>query len=293
MTILVTGASGRLGRYVLHEAQKRNLQLTAWTGKQTGQMFGYNLTPVPLEDFESVRRHFQQLRPRAVLHIAAMANVNECMRTPQMAEQINVRAAALLAELASPACRFVHVSTDMVFGGDKAPYREDAPTAPLSVYGKTKAAAELQILEKNENACVARVSLLFGPSLGDRPMFFDQLLSTLQSGQPFNLFADEYRTPLSLCGAARALCDLMQNDCVGTWHVGGSARLSRYEFGLRLAAHLGLPTELIRPASRLDNPAAEPRPADLSLDSSRFRKAFPNWPTQAVEQAFVELRLGT
>ena len=292
MTILVTGASGRLGRYVLREARERGLQATTWSGKQTGQLFDYPLIPVPIDDSESVRRHFQQLRPRAVLHIAAMANVNQCMRTPAIAEQVNVRASALLAELASPPCRFVHVSTDMVFGGDKAPYREDAPTAPLSVYGKTKASAERAILEKNEKACVARVSLLFGPSLGDPPTFFDQLLSTLRREQPFDLFADEYRTPLSLCGAARALWDLVEDECVGTCHVGGSERLSRCEFGLRLAAYLGVSKELIRPASRLDNPAAEPRPANLSLDSSRFRTAFPDWPRQTLEQAFSELGLG-
>ena len=97
---------------------------------------------------------------------------------------------------------------------------------------------------------------------------------------------------MSLCGAARALCELIETELVGTWHVAGSERLSRYEFGLRLAAHLGLSKELIRPASRLDNPAAEPRPADLSLDSSSFRKTFPGWPAQTLEQAFFELELG-
>jgi dTDP-4-dehydrorhamnose reductase len=292
MTILVTGASGRLGRYVLREARKRDLKLTAWSGKQAGQLFGYTLIPVQLEDLELTRRRFDDLQPRAVLHIAARANVNECLRTPESAEQINVRAAALLAELASPPCKFVHISTDMVFGGDNAPYREDVPTAPLSIYGKTKASAEIAILERNKSACVARMSLLFGPSLGDPPMFFDQLLSALRSGRPFDLFADEYRTPLSLSGAARALWDLVESDCVGTWHVGGSARLSRFEFGIRLAAHLGLSNELIRPASRLDIPAAEPRPGDLSLDSSRFRRTFPNWPVQSLEEAFFELGLG-
>ncbi len=71
-------------------------------------------------------------------------------------------------------------------------------------------------------------------------MFFDNLLATLRNGQPFSLFTDEYRTPLSLPGAARALCDLAASDCEGMWHVGGSERVSRYEFGLRLAGFLGV-----------------------------------------------------
>ncbi|HEV8060778.1 MAG TPA: SDR family oxidoreductase [Gemmataceae bacterium] len=288
MTLLVTGASGRLGRYVLREARKRNWEVAAWSGRQTGEIFGYLLTPVRLEAEEDVRRRFHALRPHAVLHIAAMANVGDCVRQAGLAEQINYRATSFLAEVAAAQCRFVYVSTDMVFGGDKAPYREPDPTAPLSVYGRTKALAEQAVLQQ-QGTCVARLSLLFGPSLGDPPMFFDNLLATIRNGQPFSLFTDECRTPLSLPGAGRALCDLVANECAGIWHVGGPERLSRYEFGLRLADYLGISKDLIRPASRLENAAPEPRPADLSLDSSRFKEAFPQYRMQSLEEAFAEL----
>ncbi len=288
MKLLVTGASGRLGRYLLREARKRDLEVAAWSGRQTDEIFGYSLTPVRLEHEEDVRRRFHALRPHAVLHIAAMANVSDCVRQAGRAEQINHRATSLLAELAAGVCRFVYVSTDMVFGGDKAPYREPDLPAPLSIYGRTKVLAEQAVLKHNGTG-VARLSLLFGPSLGDPPTFFDSILATIRNGQPFSLFTDEYRTPLSLPGAARALCDLVGSDCAGMWHVGGSERLSRYEFGLRLADYLGVSKDLIRPASRLENAAPEPRPADLSLDSSRFRAAFPQNRMQSLEEAFAEL----
>ena len=129
MTMLVTGASGRLGRYVLREARKRNLDVAAWSGRQVGDLFGYTLTPVCLEDLQDIGRRFEALRPHVVLHIAAMANVNQCYRNPGLAEQINVQATSMLAGLAAGRCRFVHLSTDMVFGGDTAPYRETDPVA--------------------------------------------------------------------------------------------------------------------------------------------------------------------
>jgi dTDP-4-dehydrorhamnose reductase len=194
----------------------------------------------------------------------------------------------MLAELAGDHCRIVHVSTDMVFSGDQAPYREHDPRAPLSEYGRSKARAE-ELLEKFPSVCIARTSLLFGPSLGDPPSFFDQLLSTLQAGQEFRLFNDEFRTPLALPAAARALLDLVVSDRTGVWNVGGPKRFSRYEFGLRLACHLGLPGGLIQPMSRLESPAIEPRPADLSLDSSKSRQAFPSWQTGLLEESLKEM----
>ncbi len=118
MTLLVTGASGRLGRYLLREARKRKLEIAAWSGRQTGEIFGYPLTPVRLEEEEEVRSRFHA-PASASLHIAAMANVSECVRNSGLAEQINHRATCLLADLAAGSCRFVYVSTDMVFGGEK------------------------------------------------------------------------------------------------------------------------------------------------------------------------------
>lgn len=292
MSLLVTGASGRLGRHVLREARRRQLNLTAWSGSFTGELFGYPVTPVRLENLEDFRQRFRALQPSGVLHIAAMANVNECFRDPSLAEQINHQATSAIAELAATHCRFVHVSTDMIFGGDKAPYREHDPVAPLSEYGRSKARAE-QALARWPRTCIARMSLLFGPALGDPLMFFDQLVATLRGGQPFSLFVDEYRTPLSLSAAARALCDLVGSDCTGVWNVGGSERVSRYEFGQRLAAYLKVRPELVQRASRLDNAAPEPRPADLSLDSTRFRNQFPGFRSQTLEQAFEELQVPT
>ncbi len=118
------------------------------------------------------------------------------------ADQVNAIAPCLLGELCANRCRFVHISTDMVFRGDRAPYRENDPRSPLSEYGRTKARAENE-LARFPGACTARTSLLFGPSLGDPLSFFDQLLQTLRDGSRFAMFTDEFRTPLSLPAAAR------------------------------------------------------------------------------------------
>lgn len=279
MRLLVTGASGQLGSYLVRESLRRGETVVAWSGRRQGEVLGCPLRPVDLAEPEVIASAFREARPDRVVHAAALAVVSDCHREPRRAEQINTRGSAVLAELADRAkVPLLYVSTDMVFDGEHAPYREEDAVAPLSVYGRTKAEAERAVLAYPRHT-VARVPLLFGPALADRPTFFDQQVLALRQEEPVTLFHDEWRTPLSLQTAARALLAL--SDSLGLLHVGGPERLSRLEMGQRLADFLHCDPATIVPVSRNSVAAAEPRPADLSLDSSCWRNLFPQqeWPT--------------
>lgn len=275
MRLLLTGASGQLGAYLLREALRRGCPIVAWSGRRPGELFGCPLRPVDLTDEDAVAAAFREARPDVVIHAAAMAGVADCHRDPARAEVINTRGSARIAELAEQSgARLVHVSTDMVFDGERGGYREEDAVAPLSKYGRTKAEAERVVLA-HPRTVVVRVSLLFGPGVGERRTFFDEQVAALKEGRPLTLFHDEWRTPLSLLAAARGLLDIAESDVVGLLHMGGPERLSRLDMGRRLAAFLGLDPVGIVSASRLSAPAVEPRPRDLSLDSSKWRRLFP------------------
>jgi dTDP-4-dehydrorhamnose reductase len=280
MRWLVTGASGQLGGYLLRHLRGRGETVVAWSGSAGGEVCGVPIRAVDLADADALAAAFRAARPQAVIHAAALARVDECHRDPDRARRVNADGTARLADLAAAAgARVVYVSTDLVFEGERAPYREADPPAPLSVYGRTKADGEASALAA-ANAAVARVSLLFGPTLSGRPGFFDGLVANLRAGRPVNLFTDEWRTPLALPAAAAALVEVARSDVTGVLHVGGPERLSRLEMGQRLAAHLGAPAAPLVAVSRTSAPAAEPRPRDVSLDSSRWRALFPrsSWP---------------
>jgi dTDP-4-dehydrorhamnose reductase len=280
---LVTGASGQLGAYLLRHLSGSEKSVTAWSGSRTGELFGATLQPVDLAKPDALADAFRRVHSEIVLHSAALARVADCHRDPERAHAVNARATALLAELCAGAgARLVLVSTDLVFDGEQAPYCETDPPAPLSVYGASKRAAEQAVLAWPRQA-VARISLLFGPSLNGRPSFFDEQTAALRAGRPVTLFADEWRTPLDLDTAARALVALARSDFAGLLHLGGPQRLSRLEMGQHLADFLGADPGMIVAARRADLPAAEPRPRDVSLDSSRWRALFPDlpWPTFA------------
>jgi dTDP-4-dehydrorhamnose reductase len=279
MRVLVTGASGQLGSYLLHELQGR-VELVAWSGSRRGDLLGVALLPVDLTISQAILAAFRAARPDVVIHSAALARIADCHRDPARAQQINVAAtAALVEECARSGARLVFVSTDLVFDGERGGYREDDRPAPLSVYGRTKRDAE-ELVRAAPRCIVARLSLLYGPSLNGRTSFFDEQTTALRTGQSVTLFTDEWRTPLDLTTAARALAALAASDVTGVLHIGGPERLSRFEMGVRLAASLGADAPVIVGATRDSVPSPEERPRDTSLDSSRWRAAFPAipWP---------------
>jgi dTDP-4-dehydrorhamnose reductase len=292
MRILLTGATGLLGGHLLREFKERGADVVAWTATHSGTLFGARLHPVDLGNPEGIVQALREAKPECVLHTAALSSIADCHRDPERAWRINITGSALLAaEAECVGARFLHVSTDLVFDGEQGQYREEDLPNPLSVYGQSKLAAE-EAVRRHERTLIVRCSLLFGLSLTARRGFFDHQLSALRGGQSLNLFQDEWRSPLSLRTAARALVALTASDQVGLLHIGGPERMTRLEMGERLAKYLGLKSPNITACSRQDAPTAEPRPRDVSLDSSRWRALFPSLPWPNYEEALAEM-LGT
>jgi dTDP-4-dehydrorhamnose reductase len=289
MRILITGARGQLGPYLLRELAGRDIAVIAWSGSRRGEICGFPLQPVDLAQAEQINAAFQIARPTVVIHAGAITTVAECFRDPRRAEAINTQATGMLTDLAAQAgARLLFLSTDLVFNGEKGWYRESDLPSPLSVYGRTKLAAEQLVLHYAGGA-VIRLSLLFGPALLGQPNFFDNQVAALRERRSLTLFEDEWRTPLSLAAAARGLLALAESDFAGLLHMGGPERLSRVDMGQRLAAHLGLDASIIVAAPRHSTTSHETRPRDVSLDSSRWRELFPEQPWSTWTEALKDL----
>jgi dTDP-4-dehydrorhamnose reductase len=255
-------------------------------------LFGYPLQPVDLATADATAAAFRSIKPTHVIHAAAISRIDQCYAYPERASAVNTQGTRQLTELAAEAgARLVYVSTDLVFDGQRGHYTEQDPPAPVSVYGRTKAASE-QPVRQYQRGAVVRVSLLLGSTLIGRPGFFDGQLRVLRErNKPFALFQDEWRTPLSQMTAATALLAIADSDSPELLHLGGPERLSRFEVGQRLARYLGSDPELFSPASQADFDAPEPRPSDVSLDSSLWRSGFPSLPWPTLEDALRQLEI--
>ena len=250
LRVLVTGASGFVGPYAV-EALRARGYVVATTSRRAGD------APVDLTAPGIVAAVAEALAPDLVVNLAALSSIAQCERDPAAAARTNAELAGALAERFGD--QLLHVSTDLVFDGRSAPFGEDRATAPLSVYGSTKAEGEQRVLGRGGR--IARLPLLFGRDALGRGASAS-LRQALEAWRPVVLFTNEYRTPLHAADAAKGLAELVElRSGPRIVHLPGPERCSRWELGQRLCMLHGLDASLLQPGECQD----ALRPRDVSL----------------------------
>jgi dTDP-4-dehydrorhamnose reductase len=166
--------------------------------------------------------------------------------------------------------RLVHLSTDQVFDGERAPYDDDSPLAPKSAYGRAKAASEAAVAAACPSAAIARPSLIWSLDPLDKQTAW--LVDGMRRGERVTLFTDEVRCPVHLHDLAEALLELaVRPDLSGPFNLGGPQALNRWDFGLKLLQALGLPRESNVLPSTVAESGLE-RARDLTLRRTRAER---------------------
>ena len=229
--------------------------------------------------------------PDVVIHAAAVSSAEAARRDPaRSAWAVNVGATALPGGVGRAARSPVGLHLDRprlrrreVLVSRGRPGRADPGLRPDQACGRAASPGV-------QGRLVARLSLLYGPSRSGRAGFFDRATAALASGSPQAFFTDEYRTPLGYETAARILVRLAEGESTGLVHLGGPERLSRFELMRRGPQAMGLDPQLVRANFRADVPTSEPRPADVSLDTSMLRQKLPDLELPGIEESLAGRR---
>lgn len=287
---LVTGGTGALGGHILRELAGQRLResLHAMVRRDDEPTAAGHHHVADLSDLAAVRACVLAVKPAYILHTGAVTAVADAARDPALAQRVNVDATRALCEAAEQVgARLLHCSTDLVFDGRQSPYDEESARTPTTDYGRTKADAE-DVALIWPSTLVVRLPLMFGFAVTRKVTTFAMQMDALRKGEPLKLFTDEFRAPLWLADAARAMILLAESSHTGLIHVSGAARLSRYDLVQQCAASLGVQDAKLIPVLRSSVPSGEQRPADVVLRDERFRRAFPDFERTTVSRIVFE-----
>jgi dTDP-4-dehydrorhamnose reductase len=282
MNLLITGASGLLGTKLCQLAVERNYETYASYG-QHKPLCG---TPLELSIFDprAQRQAFDEIKPDAVVHAAALTDVDKCEMEKQLAWKTNVEATENLAQLCKERDVFlVYVSTDYVFDGQKGMYKETDNPAPINYYGLTKLKGE-EAVQALDNHCIARGSVIYGstPATG-KINFALWLLDKLRKKEEVKIATDQWNSPTLNLNMAEMILEAVEKRIVGTLHLAGATRLSRYEFAEHIAEVFNLDPTYITPTRSDQLKWVAKRPRDSSLNVDKAERMLVNKPLQICE----------
>jgi len=256
--LLITGGLGLLGKEI-----ERVFDGSA--GIRTTDREEWDVT-----DPAACRREVDGFRPDVVIHCAAWTAVDRAEREAAAARLINVEGTRNVAR----ACRergalMVTFSTDYIFDGTSSrPYREDDPANPLSVYGKTKWAAEQALREEGGDHLLVRTQWLFGPAGRN---FIGTILEKARRGETLRVAADQVGSPTFSRDLAVAVRNLLGARARGTVHFSSEGETTWFGLARYVLERCGLPAALLSPARTREVPYPAPRPAYGVLSKEKYR----------------------
>jgi dTDP-4-dehydrorhamnose reductase len=286
LPLLITGITGVTGYNALDYFRARYPGLVFGIRQlDSTAIEGPGIVPCDLEDRAGLAHVLDRHRIAAVLDCAGNCALKACELDPDLARRCNVEGAqSLVEQTAARGIRLVHLSVDLVFSGLRdGGYTEDDPTDPVTMYGKTMAAAEAIIAAADPAACTLRISLPMGWSLNGHAGAIDWIGSRFKKSRPATLYTDEVRTP-TYTDCLNELCDtVLASSLAGLYHAGGPRRLSLYQIAQIINRVGGFDPDLLYGLPRRQAGPIPPRAGNVSMDSAKLQRAlgynpFDPWP---------------
>ncbi|MDD1772208.1 MAG: dTDP-4-dehydrorhamnose reductase [Methanomassiliicoccales archaeon] len=268
--VLVIGASGLLGQYLLKAGRDLELDMVG-TYNETVPTDINGMLRMDITNPDSVSRSLDQICPDLVVLSSAMTNVDQCEREPGKAYAVNMEGAFNVASRCKDhGAKLVYISTDYVFNGLKGSrYHEFEGPDPLSIYGRSKLEGENVTMDADKKNMVCRVSVVYGWNrIGKKSNFLTWIIESLKKGQAIRLYNDQWVSPTYAPSAAKDILELACKDVRGIVHTCGPDCLNRYEMGVMLAEVFGFDKGLISSIETKDMPmlAVRPRASCLAVD---------------------------
>lgn len=286
LPLLVTGVTGVSGYNAFRYFHaKYPGQVFAIRQAKNWPLAGPGIVPCDAEDYESLAKLFDEYRFRSVVNCAGNCALKSCELDPDMAYRINVTGVRTLLEvMAQHDTRFVHVSIDLVFSGrGQGNHLESDITDPVTVYGKSMAAAEHLVSLTRPEAPILRISLPMGISYSGHAGAIDWIQSRFKANKPATLYYDEIRTPTYTDCLNPVFHFALTHPMRGLYHTGGPLKWSLYQIAQIVNRVGGYDPDLLIGCYRKEAGPMPPRAGNVTMDSQKLaelldQSPFDPWP---------------
>jgi len=262
--LLIIGGSGLLAinwAFIV----RNDLRVILGLHNRIISMDGVEAERMSIDSIEHLQSDFNRINPDIVVNAAAITSVESCEESLKQAIDVNTNLASNIATICEKlSIKLVHISSDHIFSGEEKFSSEITPPIPLNNYAMTKYKAEIEVKNNNPTSLIIRTNF-FGWGTDYRHSFSDFILNNLRNNHKVNLFSDVFYTPILIDELVVAIHELLDQDKYGIFNVVGSERLSKYDFGLKIADSFGFKSSLIHSIIYEEQTNSVIRPRDMSL----------------------------
>ena len=266
--LLIIGGSGLLGinwAYLVRD----DFEVIIALHNRNISLDGVVTEEISIESIETLFEDFNRIMPDIVVNAASVTSVEACEKNFNKAKEVNTDAASNIAIVCEELkIKLVHISTDHIFSGKNQFSDEYCEASPLNNYARTKYQAEIEVKNSNPSSLIIRTNF-YGWGTSYRHSFSDLIINNLRNNLQVHLFADVFFTPMLIDELVSSINELIELNQFGIFNVVGSDRLSKFEFGLKVADCFGLNPSLIKSINYKEKLKVV-RPRDMSLSNAKL-----------------------
>lgn len=273
MRVLITGASGLLGSYLMKTAAPGDEVLGTFC-----TLGGGNLRRMDILQGREIYQVLNDFQPDTIIHCAGEGRVDYCENAPHDAGRVIVQGAnRLLMAAEDLGCHFVYISSNAVYAGDEPPYHEQSPRCPVNKYGSLKRDAERLLPYYPYRTTLIRPILLYGwPGPGKRNNFVTRILEQLamkdlKSWGQIPVADDIFTQPTYAGDCAEAIWAATRAQ-VDVLNVAPREKMSLFKFAVEVAKAFDLDADLLTPVPAAEMKSLAPRPRDTTFDVSKAER---------------------
>jgi dTDP-4-dehydrorhamnose reductase len=286
--IMVTGGSGLLGSKLV---PLLDTKYEVYPIYNLNQINHKNAIKVNILDFNQIEKNIIDINPDVIIHAAAMSNVDQCERDPELAFQINTDSTInILKSALNTGSHLVFLSTDYVFNGEKGDYTEYDQPDPINVYGKTKYMSEQAITGSGIEYTIVRTSVMYGSTAGSGKInYVLWVIKRLTENNPISIITDQTVSPTYNMNLANMLAETVERKLTGIYNLSGATQINRYDFTQKIVEQFELNPELVIPTTTDKMLWTAKRPKNSSLNTKKARNTLCNKP-QKLEYSLQQLK---